>query len=223
MSGDPTRPTAIFRPDAFEVATLEQAMQITVTREDGTTSRERWEKETPFLLDDISKHLAIDSNSCVLDYGCGVGRIAKGLIDRSGCRVIGVDASKSMRLLSPEYVLSERFTVWSPEVLDKMIAKGFRANLAICLWVIQHVFDPVEVIERIARALAAGGHFYALNQARRCVPSDRGWVDDEFDVRSGLRRAFEEEDFHRLPESVTTPELAAMSMVQVLRNRDVMR
>jgi hypothetical protein len=81
----------------------------------------------------------------------------------------------------------------------------------------------VEVIDRIARALAAGEHFYALNQARRCVPSDRGFVDDEFDVRSGLRRVFEEEDFHRLPESVTTPELAAMSMVQVLRKCDVTR
>ena len=71
MSGDPTRPTAYFRPDVFEVATLAQAMKITVTQEEGTTSRERWEKETGFLLDDISKYLAIDSNSCVLDYGCG--------------------------------------------------------------------------------------------------------------------------------------------------------
>ena len=33
----------------------------------------------------------------VLDYGCGIGRIAKELILKTSCKVIGVDISESMR------------------------------------------------------------------------------------------------------------------------------
>lgn len=152
----------------------------------------------------------------VLDYGCGIGRVAKGLIEAFGCRVVGVDFSPSMRLLAPEYVLSERFTVWSLETLEKMTAKGFRADAAISLWVIQHVLYPADVIQRIERALRPGGLLYALNSTR-CVPTDRGWVNDGFDVFTALRTAFHEEVSGPLPVAVTTPQLAAVSLVQVLR------
>ena len=209
--------TATFRSDAFEVATIEQAKQVTVTAELGTTTEERWEKETQYLTDDITRFLPISAESCVLDYGSGLGRISKELIARCGCRMIGVDASKSMRQLSPEYVLSERFTVWSPEVLDTMIAQGFQADFAISLWVIQHVFDAQEVIQRITRALAAGGLFYTLNSNRRCVPTDHGWVHDGFDVQSHLRQTLVEEESHFLPPTVTTELLAKSCIVQVLR------
>jgi ubiquinone/menaquinone biosynthesis C-methylase UbiE len=207
----------VFRPQIFEVQTLRDAMGIIVTPEQGTTTEERWGKETPYLVQDIGAHLGVGPQTCVLDYGCGIGRVAKGLIDQFGCRVVGVDFSSSMRLLAPEYVLSERFTVWSPGVLEKMIAKGFRADAAICLWVIQHVLEPLEVMQRIAGALPPGGLLYALNQDIRCVPTDRGWVNDGFDVRAGLCTVFQEEHFHCLPASVTTPQLAAVSMIQVLR------
>src|SRR5258705_6489786 len=108
-----------------------------------------------------------------------------------------------MRLLAPEYVLSERFAVWSPETLDKMIAKGFRADYCICLWVIQHALHPAEIIDRISRAMKPGGILYSLNQLTRCVPSDRGWVNDGIDMRAALRGAFSEENIHSLPESAT--------------------
>ena len=118
----------IFRPQVFQARSISDAMRIVVTREEGTTTDERWRKETPYLVEDSGKHLGIGPESCVLDYGCGIGRLAKGLIERFGCRVVGVDFSPSMRLLAPEYVLSERFTVWPPEVLETMIGKGFRTT-----------------------------------------------------------------------------------------------
>ena len=211
---------AVFAPDAFEVTSLEQAMAVTVTPESGMSTSERWQKETPYLVGDIGSRLAVNKETCVLDYGCGTGRIAKGLIDRFGCRVIGIDASRSMRDVSPAYVLSERFNVWSPEVLDQMIAKGFRVDCAISLWVIQHVLDPKQVIASLKSVLSAGARFYTLNQITRCVPSDRGWVDDGFDVPSALAAAFEEEQRYLLPESVAPPFLARQSLIQVLKQPD---
>jgi SAM-dependent methyltransferase len=211
------RREAVYTPQTYEVATLEEAMAVTVTPERGTTTEERWQKETPYLVEDIGKQLGVGPETCVLDYGCGTGRIAKGLIDQYGCRVIGVDLSASMRLLAPEYVLSERFTVWSPSILDKMIAKGFRVGTAMSLWVIQHVFDANEVIHRLANILHPGGLFYTLNQNTRCVPTNLGWSDDGFDVWAGLRAAFQEESAYYLPEDVTTRQIASCSMVQVLR------
>ena len=217
MSSAETPRPAIFRPDVFEVGTFEQARRITVTPEQGTTTEERWEKETAFLLEDISRFLPIRADSRVLDYGCGPGRVAKVLIERFGCRVIGVDSSKAMRLLSPGYVLSEQFVTWAPEVLDLMVDRSYQVDFAISLWVIQHVLDPKEVIQRIYNALAPGGVFYALNAEIRCVPTDQGWVNDGFDVQAALRQTFEEQAAHRLPEAATTQQLAAHTWIQVLR------
>ena len=212
---------AVYRPDVFEVATVQQAMGIIVTPEMGTTTAERWDKETAYLVEDIGRCLGPAADSCVLDYGCGIGRVAKGLIERYGCRVVGVDFSRSMQLMAPGYVLSERFVVWSPEVLGKMVEKGFRADAAICLWVIQHVAEPAKTIRQIAGAIRDGGMLYSLNQVRRAVPTDRGWIDDRFDMRKGLCEVFAEEAFHSLPESATTPQLAGGSMIQVLRKGGV--
>lgn len=206
----------VYQPQVFDVSSIAEAIRIIVTPEQGTTTQERWEKETPYLVSDSGRLLGICPSTCVLDYGCGIGRVAKGLIEQFGCRVIGVDFSASMRLLAPEHVLSERFTVWSPEVLEQMIGKGFRADAAICLWVIQHVHDPNDVINRIARTLLPGSLLYALNSTR-CVPTNRGWMNDGFNVQKGLCAVFQEESHHSLPQSVSTPQLASVSTIQVLR------
>src|SRR5262245_36301786 len=192
-------------------------MAVTVAPAAGTSTVERWQNETPYLIDDIGQFLALDSESCVLDYGCGTGRVAKGLIEKYGGRVIGVDTSLSMRVLAPHYVRSERFLVWSPEVLDKKIETGFRADHCVCVWVIQHALSAADVIDRISRALKPGGLLYALNQRTHCVPTTRGWLDDGVDVRAELCRVFSEEHIHPLPDSVSTPELSAISMIQLLR------
>ena len=71
-----------YQPQIFEVNDLEAVMQIILTPERGITTRERWEYETPYLVDEIGRARDLDGNSCVLDYGCGIGRIAKGLIER---------------------------------------------------------------------------------------------------------------------------------------------
>lgn len=206
----------VYRPDIYEVETLDQAKDITITPEADTTTEERWRKETAYLTEEIGRQLELGRDDCVLDFGCGTGRLSKALIEAYGCRAIGVDASKSMRLLSPEYVLSDRFTVWSPDVLVKMVDKGFRFKHAICLWVLQHVFDPRETIELIDRALAPGARLFVLNHVARCVPTNMGYVNDGKDVQAELKSRFDLRETHSLPSEVTTKGISEISRIYLL-------
>lgn len=219
VAGGDERPSPIYFPEIFEVQSVEQAMAVIVTPETGITTEERWERETAYLIGDIGTFLAIGPHSCVLDYGCGIGRIAKPLIETFGCRVVGVDTSQSMRQLAPQYVQSDRFVAWSPEVFDDMIRQGFQADFGVCLWVLQHVMDARGVIKRIAGALRPEGLLYAMNQLRRCVPTDQGWCDDGDDVPAALRSVFSEENVHPLPAEAITADLGSRTRIQVLRKR----
>ncbi len=210
--------TPTFAPEAFEVASRELAMSVIMTEEPGTTTAERWNFETRFSIDDIGRHLNLDARHCVLDFGCGIGRVARPLIERYGCRVVGVDTSESMRNLATDYVRSDRFEVWSPEELAEQVRRGFQADFCICLWVIQHAFDASEVIASIASALRADGLVYAMNQSERAVPTSHGWHNDGIDVIELLRRSFSEVSCHSLPLHIATARMSAITKIQVLRN-----
>ena len=209
----------IYRPDRFDVTDMNSAMGIILTPEPGTTTHERWEYETPYLVDEIGRALGLDSNSCVLDYGCGVGRIAKGLIDRYDCYVIGVDISMSMRQLAPGYVQSDHFSTCAPAIFDRMVSQGFRATHACACWVIQHCFAPDGDLSRIDAALVDNGRLFVLNNNSRCVPTDRGWTSDGLSVEDMLTKRFEKLSKGDLPEVITTPEIANSSYMMTLRKR----
>lgn len=208
-----------YRPEVFEVDDLESAMRVILTPEPGTTTPERWEYETPYLVSEIGRALGLDDQSCVLDYGCGIGRIAKGLIERHNCFVVGVDISTSMRQLAPRYVQSDRFAACAPEMLDRMIARGFRATHACACWVIQHCLAPETDLVRIDSALASDGRLFVLNSNHRCVPTDHGWASDGISVEELLTARFEKIAKGDLPEVITTPEIANCSYTMTLRKR----
>jgi len=209
----------IYRPDVFDVQDLNDAKKIILTSEKGTTSKERWELETPYVVAEIGRQLEIDDSSVVLDYGCGIGRLSKGLIESYGCSVIGVDISPSMREHAQQYVRSDRFVACAPQTLDMMIARGFRVTHAVAIWVIQHCEKPDLDVARIEAALAPRGRLYVLNLHVRAIPSDRGWISDNVSVEQLLARRFETVAVGQLPESVTTPEIARAAFTMTLRKR----
>lgn len=208
-----------YRPQIFEVEDLESAKRIILTPEPGTTTEERWEDETPYLAAEIGKALGLDQASCVIDYGCGIGRVAKRLIERYGCAVVGVDISLSMRQLAPAYVASDRFTACAPEMLDRMVAQGFRATHACACWVIQHCALPEIDLARIDSALASDGLLFVLNNNHRCVPTDHGWANDGVSIETLLTEKFDKVAKSRLPEVITTAEIANGSFIMTLRKR----
>jgi SAM-dependent methyltransferase len=107
------------------------------------------------VADLVARHCGLGSGSVVLDYGCGIGRVAKELIARHGCHVIGVDISPGMRALSVEYVDSDGFFACSPASLMLLISGGLRVDIAVSIWVLQHCLRPAEDIELLRRAINA--------------------------------------------------------------------
>src|SRR5262249_33707894 len=118
--GNMTQPVVTYDPSIFDVTTLEDAMRIILTPEDSTTEQ-RWATETPYLTDLVSRCFELSPTSLVLDYGCGLGRMAKALIARHGCHVVGVDISRNMRSMAAAYVDSDRFFACPPAMLDPLL------------------------------------------------------------------------------------------------------
>jgi SAM-dependent methyltransferase len=183
------------------VQNVEQAKAIILTPGKVTTEQ-RWREETPVLAQQLTRELGITAEHLVLDYGCGIGRLAKALIEMHGCRVIGADISLSMIQLAPRYVCSHRFGVFHPELLDMLIARGVRFDSAYAVWVIQHCPDPQTDLARIRAALRPGGLFHIVNTRPRFVPTDAGWVNDGIDLIPMLRSLFAEVKFGDLPQVV---------------------
>jgi SAM-dependent methyltransferase len=197
-----------YHPGIFDVATMRDAMGIILTPEDSTTEH-RWATETPYVVDLIARGVKLTQQSLVLDYGCGVGRLAKALITRFGCRVIGVDISPSMRAMAVDYVASDNFYACPPAMLDTMVARGLNCDFALSVWVLQHCPQVHNDIARIAAALATHGELFIVNQRDRAVPTvELGWVNDGIDVFALLRETFRQRSRGPLLAEHTTKNIS---------------
>jgi SAM-dependent methyltransferase len=182
--------TLTYLPQVFDVLNMQSAREVILTHEGAASADERWHTETPYVADLIGQSVDVSAKTVLIDYGCGIGRLAKELIDRHQCRVIGVDISVNMRALAVDYVRSDRFLSCSPDMLDSMVGRGFTADAAFSVWVLQHCFRPADDIARIYRALAPKGRLFVVNNHLRAVPTNEGWVNDGIDVRALLNSRF---------------------------------
>jgi SAM-dependent methyltransferase len=197
-----------YDPSIFAVPDERRAREIILTGE-GASSAARWETETPYLADVIARTVPLSPQTLLLDYGCGIGRLAKEMIARHNCTVIGVDISPDMRALAPSYVKSDRFTVCSPEVFHAMCSRGLRFDAALAIWVLQHCFDPVAEVAAIAASLKSAGHFFVLNNSKlRVVPTKEvTWANDGVDVWREIEQRFRQIEEGVMPEQITPPTL----------------
>lgn len=196
----------------FRVANERAARDIILTREGGLATDERWERETPYLGELVTGRLELTPESVVIDFGCGIGRMAKELIERTGCHVLGVDLSPEMRALAPGYLPSSRFSVISPELLIAMVKAGVQLDAAISVWVLQHCARPVADIDLLYRALKSGGRFMMVNNLGRAVPTvEKFWANDGVDVRALIGDRFTEVETGRLDAAAVSQTVADFS------------
>jgi SAM-dependent methyltransferase len=200
MSGAGTQ-TAVYYPEFFDTRDIESARAVILADEGlGVGTDERWEIETPYTMELIDQSISPTQDMAILDYGCGIGRLSKTLINTYGCQVIGVDTSRQMREMALTYVDSMRFSVYSPDEFDGQIASGVLMDAAISVWVLQHCFAPADDIDRIRRGLASDGRFFVLNMPQRAIPAivndvpgnpEFIWGTDSVDVQQLLLSSFD--------------------------------
>ncbi len=169
-----------YDPSVFmDVDTVDEAMRIILTPEAGMTSAHRWKTETPYLMSLMEKHIA--RGSTVLDYGCGIGRLSKPLIEKHGCTVVGVDISPNMRALAASCVASDKFFALHPDML--MLFPSNSVDAAIAVWTLQHCVDPKLDLGFIVEMVKPGGTLFVVNNVNRVVPVSSGrWADDQIDI-----------------------------------------
>ncbi|HEX6842943.1 MAG TPA: methyltransferase domain-containing protein [Stellaceae bacterium] len=201
--------TGTYEPRVFDAPNIAQAKRIILTAE-GSGTEERWAKETPYLAEMIGRTLKLRPETVLLDYGCGIGRLAKELIAKYRCRVIGVDISPSMRGFAATYVESDRFLACAPAMLDMLIERGLACDAAFTVWVLQHCERPADDVARIKRALKPAAPLLVVNNIHRAVPmlerklGPMGaamagtWANDGIDVKALVAREFALHDEGRL-------------------------
>lgn len=180
----------------FKPGTIEQAKDMVVGNCNGFSMQNRWEIETPLFAKAINKPLEIYSSVTeILDYGCGVGRLAKEVLNQNPhCTVTGVDASSDMLEKSKEYVNSNRYSISFPWELDE----NKKFDLIYCVYVLQHVpsIEIREILARIFYHLKDEGKFvYCSSDYRMAIRfDDGGFFDDRFlgvNLREEIERFFE--------------------------------
>jgi ubiquinone/menaquinone biosynthesis C-methylase UbiE len=167
--------------EVFDVTTFEHAKDVVLTPD--PDNPKKFENETNFLVDTIAKQKIISSESIVLDFGCGMGRVSKKLIETFDCNVIGTDISNGMLTFATLYVAK-------PKKFKSMNSYNMPNTVDVCIstFVLQHVQDPKTEIDIIYNNLKVGGYLVLVNEPVRFVPSDVDmnryvvWQDDGFDI-----------------------------------------
>ena len=174
----------VYSPEAFDADSMDKAKQLSLLTGTPIPEKVRWDDEVKMLCGTMARELMLRKGDLILDYGCGVGRLAKELCSL-GCDVVGVDISPSMRRYAMEYVNAPgHFVALSQEELMLLVNKGLRCDHACAAWMLQHspnVQADISIIIRSIKGL--GGLFVADNRNIRLVPVRGGqWVNDNVDI-----------------------------------------
>lgn len=189
--------------EAFYPQTLQQAKDICITPNNNNPNK--FEKETLSTIQVIENEGLACYNSEVADFGCGMGRISKAVIDRFGSFVTGFDISETMLNFAVDYILSKKYT---PVLYSKDISVDDykeKYDLVIILFVLQHSEHPLEDISFINTILKPEGKVLLINEKQRFVPTfidNEGfidWIDDGIIIEKELSKFFSKESEHPYP------------------------
>lgn len=170
----------------YDTAALEdepeerEARRLILPPEAGMSTDLRWELETADIVERLrptaERLLRGDCSERRprwIDYGCGIGRIAKPLVEDLGQAVVGLDTSGAMLRLALRYVNHRSFRALEPETIDHVVDQEGLFEAACAIRVLQHAYDRGRALRRIAQALAPGAPFFVLTAHSWAAPADR--------------------------------------------------
>lgn len=172
---------------AFEPENLTHAKNIVLTPD--PDDPDKFELETNYLMEVLLNLKIITKESIVIDYGCGMGRLSKPIIDIFNCRVLGIDQSPNMLKYADQYVNNKLFKTSCESCITN-------ADLLISTFVLQHSEHPEQDIDNFYQMLKQGGIVVLVNEHNRYVPvgltNDNYviWQDDKIDVIELMRKRF---------------------------------
>ena len=194
----------------FEVESIDAAKTIILTTEKQRTTEERWASETGWTAAKIVELCGVSSGDTLLDYGCGVGRIAKEILRIVDVDIIGVDISSAMLKNASRYVDDDRFCAMHRDVFVRLARnRSIAVDHAYAVYVLQHVEKPAQDIQAIGNTTQRS--VFVVNNTNRVVPiqnaQDRSapWIDDGFDVAAALTKCFPRRTEFELDYRFMTP------------------
>jgi ubiquinone/menaquinone biosynthesis C-methylase UbiE len=175
----------------FDPINLDHAKDIVLTPDPKFPNR--FENDTNYFIEIIDNEHLIDQNTCVIDFGVGMGRISKKLIDKFNCKIVGTDISLNMLIYATQYINNPNNFVTCNKV---SYTNCF--DVCIAAFVLQHVEHPIQEIENIYSILKPHGYLICLNNYKqRLIPGDWRedksviWFDDHLDIFSVLDKKFQ--------------------------------
>jgi len=174
----------------FKPQNIEDAKNCVVGDCNGYSMEDRYRLETPLFAKEIIKNC---NGSLILDYGTGVGRLAKEILTQSqNLTVIGTDASKEMMSLAIKNVENKNFSTKKPQDITETF------DLIYCVYVLQHVpaIEIREILQRIYHHLKDDGIFiYCSSDYRMAINFENpGFFSDNFlgvNLREEVERYFD--------------------------------
>lgn len=153
----------VYDPDYYFIKNIDDAKGVILGPWSGFSASQRWKSETEWLAQRIKFD---DDEGLIVDYACGIGRIAKGIKNP----ILGVDFSQSMRINAEAYVNKNSFSVVTPEILKVLFDNGLKISGVISIWALQHVIEVEETIGLLMKALKPEGIFWLMDLNQRCIP-----------------------------------------------------
>jgi len=176
----------------FDATDLEMAKNICLSKD--IRYPNKFEEETEFLINFIKEKKIINSKTRVADFGCGVGRISKELINAFDCSVVGFDISTHMLLLADQYVENPDRFKWQKYTKDFIWNKK-SFDVFIASFVLQHSEHPEHDINFIYNNLNDNGILILVNEPERLLPIDvkdgyAVWYDDKINITDLISNKF---------------------------------
>lgn len=121
-----------------------------------------------FTADYILKNIAPQKNQTVLDFGCGVGRVASMLADKVN-EVVGVDSNESMITTARKKFISGNNVHYELLTSLKIPFEKNYFDTAFSHWVFQHINDEEMIfwLQQITGALKPYGKIYLFEQIKK--------------------------------------------------------